>query len=72
MEGWTLVHSDGQTFGAELVKSQLEAEGIQAVVLNKRDSSYGMFGPVEVYVPISEAERAQSCLAGGAGSDQKE
>lgn len=72
MEGWTLVHSDGQTFGAELVKSQLEAEGIQAIVLNKRDSSYGMFGAVEVYVPISEAERAQSCLAGGAGSDQKE
>jgi hypothetical protein len=71
MEGWTLVHSDGQTFGAELVKSQLEAEGIHAIVLNKRDSSYGMFGPVEVYVPTPEAERAQACLMGGEGSVQE-
>ena len=70
MEGWTLVHSEGQTFGAELVKSQLEAEGIHAVVLNKRDSSYGMFGPVEVYVPTSDAERAQACLSRETGSAQ--
>ncbi|MCH1582462.1 MAG: DUF2007 domain-containing protein [Flavobacteriales bacterium] len=67
MDGWTLVHSDGQTFGAELVKSQLEAVGINAIVLNKRDSSYGMFGPVEVYVPTPDAGRAQAHLAGGEG-----
>lgn len=64
MQGWVLLHSGGNPIGAEMIKSQLEAAGIHAVILNKQDSSYGMFGPVEVHVPETELERAQTCLAG--------
>lgn len=63
MEGWSLVHSDAQPFGAELVRSRLEGEGIQAIVLNKRDSSYGMFGAVEVYVPDGALNQARTILS---------
>ena len=62
MQGWVLVHSDSQTFGAALCRSRLEAAAIRCVVLNKRDSSYGMFGPVEVYVPAEDLEKARACL----------
>ncbi len=63
MEGWTLIHTNSVPFGAEVCRAQLEASGIKAVVLNKQDSSYGMFGSVEVYVPTEDLERAQSALS---------
>lgn len=63
MEGWTLIHSDSMSFGAEVCRARLEEAGVKAVVLNKQDSSYGMFGPVEVYVPQDDFERAQAALA---------
>jgi hypothetical protein len=63
MQGWVLFHSDSNPIGAEMVKSRLEAEGIRALILNKRDSSYGMFGPVEVHVPEADLGRAQDCMA---------
>jgi hypothetical protein len=62
MEGWSLIHSDSMPFGAEVCRAKLEGAGIKAVVLNKQDSSYGMFGPVEVYVPQEELERARTAL----------
>lgn len=71
MQGWVLLHSDGNPIGAEMVKSRLEAAGIRAVILNKRDSSYGMFGSVEVHVPEADVERAQSCLAGPSAPDSE-
>ncbi len=47
---WKKVYSSTQAFQAELVKTRLQAEGIEAVVLNKKDSSYVAIGYVEVYV----------------------
>ena len=44
------------------MKGSLEAQGIQALILNKRDSSYGTFGEVEVLVPVADAERALAWL----------
>ncbi len=48
-KGWTLVYSTGNLQRAELIKAMLQENGIEAVVLNKQDSSYA-FGDVEVYV----------------------
>ena len=62
MEGWTLVHSDSMPFGAEVYRTRLEAAGIKVVVLNKQDSSYGMFGSVEVYVSNEDLERSKDVL----------
>ncbi|MDB4563760.1 DUF2007 domain-containing protein [Flavobacteriales bacterium] len=63
MEGWTLIHSDSVPFGAEVYRTRLEAAGIKVVVLNKQDSSYGMFGSVEVYVPNEDLQRSKEVLS---------
>ena len=64
MEGWTLIFSDSHSFSVELRKNQLDAAGIQSLLLNKRDSSYGMFGPVELWVPSPMAGQAKTALSG--------
>lgn len=48
-KGWTLVYSSGNVQRAELIKAMLIENDIEAVILNKQDSSYA-FGDVEVYV----------------------
>jgi hypothetical protein len=63
MEGWTLIFSDAQPFSVELRKNQLDAAGIQSLLLNKRDSSYGMFGPVELWVPSELLAQASGVLS---------
>ena len=63
MEGWSLVDSDTMPFGAEVCRTRLEGAGFQVVVLNKQDSSYGMFGPIEVYVPSIDLDRAKAFVS---------
>ncbi|MEM1135255.1 MAG: DUF2007 domain-containing protein [Bacteroidota bacterium] len=50
MDNWQKVYSTSDTLRAEIVKSTLEAHKIQAIILNKRDSSYNDFGQREIYV----------------------
>ena len=40
---------------AEIIKGLLEGNGIHAVVMNKQDSSYGIFGEAEVFVKNEDA-----------------
>jgi hypothetical protein len=47
---WTLVFTTSTPFQAEIVKQMLDSNGIEAVVLNKQDSSYPTIGEAEVYV----------------------
>lgn len=49
-EDWILVYSTNLEYQAELVKQMLENEGIIVQTLNKRDSTYGSFGDIEIYV----------------------
>jgi hypothetical protein len=49
-KNWTLVFTSNKPFQGEIVKQMLENNGIDAVVINKQDSSYLTFGDVEVYV----------------------
>jgi hypothetical protein len=50
MENWISVFSTDQTYKAELVKEYLANENIEAVVFDKKDSAYTIFGEVELYV----------------------
>lgn len=55
---WTKIREFNNAIEAELEKQMLEANGVPAVLLNKKDSSY-LFGKVELYinkdnVPIAE------------------
>jgi len=47
---WVLVYTAGQMFQAEIFKNVLGDHGIEAVIINKMDSSYQAFGEIEVYV----------------------
>ena len=40
----------------------LEENGINVVLLNKQDSSYLMFGPIELYVHEEEINQAKKLL----------
>lgn len=46
---WIKVYSTGNPIEAEIVLSMLREHGIEAVEMNKQDSSYHSFGYVELY-----------------------
>jgi aspartokinase len=47
---------------AAIVKQMLEENNIKVVLLNKQDSSYLMFGLVELYVQKEQLEKAENLL----------
>jgi len=51
MENWKCVYATDQEYQAILVKGFLANENVEAVILDKKDSSaYNIFDKVEVYV----------------------
>ena len=55
---WTKIYSGGNLIEVEILKGMLLDNEIDAVIINKRDSSYTTFGEVELYVTKDEAVRA--------------
>jgi hypothetical protein len=53
-DAWTLIFSCSSLAEAELMKGLLLENGIEAVIVNKRDSVY-LIGDVELYVQASDA-----------------
>ncbi|MEC7645928.1 MAG: DUF2007 domain-containing protein [Bacteroidota bacterium] len=47
---------------AEITKQMLEENNINVVLLNKQDSSYLMFGPIELYVNKEQLKQAKELL----------
>ena len=47
---------------AAIVKQMLEENNIKVVLLNKQDSSYLMFGLVELYVQENQVEKTENLL----------
>ncbi|MDP7567787.1 MAG: DUF2007 domain-containing protein [Flavobacteriales bacterium] len=47
---------------AEITKQMLEENNINVVLLNKQDSSYLMFGLIELFVPKNQEEDATAIL----------
>jgi len=61
-DNWISIYSADQTWLAEIARQILEENGIESVVINKRDSSYLVFGDVEVYVSQENAEKSKELL----------
>ena len=59
---WKQVFLSGELYRAEIAKELLENNGINAVILNQKDSSYTSFGNVEVYVNSIDEEKAIEIL----------
>ena len=47
---------------AEITKQMLEGNNITVVLLNKQDSSYLMFGAIELYVNEKQLKQAKELL----------
>lgn len=60
---WVKVFSTDQSYKAEIAKSLLEDDGIQAVVINKKDTLYKSFGEVELYVKRDYVLQAKKLLS---------
>ncbi len=58
MKGWEKVFDTDKRYQAEIVKDVLMEKGITAVVINKKDSSYLVFGRCEVHVAREDVLRA--------------
>ena len=50
MESWTRVFEDQNQIRAEIVKGVLEENGISAIVMNKKETVYKLYGTYEVMV----------------------
>ncbi|MBO4602224.1 MAG: DUF2007 domain-containing protein [Salinivirgaceae bacterium] len=61
MEDWISIYSTNSTFEAELMRGKLENAGVEAVLMNKQDSSY-LFGEIEVYVHQYQSQQALNII----------
>ena len=62
MENWIKVFEDGMQVRAEIVKGILIENEIQAVVLNKKETIYQIFGTYEVLVKREDAMNATKLI----------
>ncbi|MCS6969206.1 MAG: DUF2007 domain-containing protein [Cytophagales bacterium] len=62
---WQKVYDADHPLQAEVIKNFLQLYGIQAVIINKQDSSYGLFGQVEVHVLRKDVLKAIHVLKNG-------
>ena len=58
---WIKIYSTGVNYKAELLKGLLFENNIEAVILNKKDSSYG-FGELELYVSSDDVIKAKHII----------
>lgn len=58
---WTLAYTTNTTWKANIIKQVLEDGGVDAVIINKQDSSY-LVGDVEIFVKNSELTKAHELL----------
>lgn len=64
MDNWINVMTTANSARAEIARGVLEQNGINAVLMDKKDSSYSnIFGYVEVMVPTENAEVAKTLIA---------
>lgn len=54
---WVKIYSNADVINAEIVKSALIENGLQAVIINKKASSFNI-GEAELYVKQEEALKA--------------
>jgi hypothetical protein len=59
---WILIKTYFNSNEAHVVKGLLQEHHIQAVLLNKQDSSYGVFGQLELYCHLNQAAQAIDIL----------
>ena len=49
-KNWINIFSSANPIEVEIVKQMLNQNNITAIILNKQDSSYNMFGSIDLYI----------------------
>ena len=49
-KNWVKIFSSEKVIEVEIIKQMLFENNITAVIINKQDSSYNMFGSIDLYV----------------------
>lgn len=62
MKPWKKILTRTSYAEANIIRGVLEDNHVPVQVLNKQDSSYPMFGYIEIYVPEHLAETAKQLL----------
>lgn len=62
MENWTKIYHNPNEFKVELIKNELINHGIQAVILNKVDHNYPVFGVSELMVATADKDIALTII----------
>ncbi|NOQ74786.1 MAG: hypothetical protein GQ574_22420 [Crocinitomix sp.] len=65
MENRKLVYTTTQDHMAAMIKGALEAEGLNVLVMNHKDSAYTVLGDIELYVATEEEARAKEIISQG-------
>lgn len=60
-DNWQKIYSSSFEHKLEIVKAVLEDEGINSVIVNKKDSAY-LFGELELYVQNDHVMRARRII----------
>lgn len=58
MPNWSKIYETKKPYRAEMVKDILKQNGIEAIVLNKKDTAYDIFGQLEVHVNADKVIKA--------------
>ena len=61
-DNWVKAFQSEQMIRAEIAREILEQNGIAAVIVDKKDSSYPIFGMYEVHVPAGDFSQAQTII----------
>lgn len=61
-KNWVRVYKSTNYYQSEIVKQMLTRNAVEAVLLNRQDSSYRNFGNVEVYVHQQDFHNAIELL----------
>ncbi len=59
---WINIRNFNKIYLADIAKEVLNDNNIDAVIINKKDSTYTTFGDVELYVKKENAEKAKELL----------
>ena len=63
MENQICIHSTWLEHEAIIIKDKLDLEGVAAIILDKRDSTYNTFGSFEIYVNPADEIKAKEIIA---------
>ncbi|MAW20799.1 MAG: hypothetical protein CMD16_00200 [Flavobacteriales bacterium] len=59
---WTKIFSSNDHVQIEIIKQMLEENDLSPVILNKQDSSYNMFGTIDLYIIKKDQKKAIKLL----------